>query len=344
MSTSASASPPASRRPPAARERTRVSFTPLIAVTCALAAVAPFAQAFSWRVPFGQLSTAMVVRTFVGTFVTTGLAGLLAIGCFAVVPVVEARDVGFAAAVGGGSVGGLLLLLSVTRMRHVRGVVLLSHRCLEPDARAQALASLRRLLARARPADGEPADEHARLVFLATAPLGRAGLWEEMEGLLVGVDPARLGEANAALHGQTLSSCRIHLGDVDGAQAAIDAVARPAPDPIEPWLVTTEALVAAVRGDAARALELVGEESDTTDAARRASERIVRAHAWAARAEHDRARRALELVRAEAGRAGLEQAALLGGPASDLADELLDAEESASGDDDGSDADCADEA
>lgn len=311
----------------------------LAAITALLALAAPFVQATFWGVPFGLLSIRMVVRSVLSTALTTFLAGMLAMGCLSLGPDLSAMQRGAVGATAGGLVGLGLLLLSVTRLRRYRGALLLAHRLRESDIRDTAWSALRALLNRAKPRD--PNADHsgyAGLVLVIIAPLTQANMWDEAEALLQELPPERIDARQRGLRAQALATCRLQREDTEGAREAIDHVERPAQDPsVEAWLRATDALLLAVEGEADRALEVLeqhAEEEDGGDGSQahadqatarallQASERIVRAHAFASKNQPDRAREELEAVVQEVGEPGLERALSPPGPASDLARDI----------------------
>jgi len=90
------------------------------------------------------------------------------------------------------------------------------------------------------------------------------------------------------------------------------------------WLVATEALLMAVRGQPERALAHLGAEEVDDNPSLRASHRLVRAHVLAGRGDEKAALEELRTLRREAGTMGLERVRLPRGPASPLAERLLD--------------------
>jgi hypothetical protein len=154
--------------------------------------------------------------------------------------------------------------------------------------------------------------------------LSEAGLWESLREALAAIDLASLSTKEQAIALQALASVHIHLGDAKGAGDALAGMDRPVEDPeIEKWLVAIDALLLAVRGEAARALALIGPETQANEPALRASHQIVRAHAWMAQGDEQRARKALTAVLKVAGEPALRRALMPTGPASDIAASLL---------------------
>ena len=126
-------------------------------------------------------------------------------------------------------------------------------------------------------------------------------------------------------------TCGLQFDDVGAAQRAIDRITRPTEPSIEVWLVAMEGLLMAVRGEPEKALAHLGAQDTGDNPSLRASHRLVHAHIYAARGDEEAATRELELLRHEAGRAGLERVVRPKGPATALAERLLDDGEAQSG-------------
>ena len=300
---------------------------PTLAAAAFLGAIAPFARSLAWGVPFGLLSIATVLRSFAGSALTVLVVGTAAYFALRTTPMPPEEIPRTAAAIGG-IIGFALLLSSVRRMRHVRGLSILCQRLQEDDAKDAALQSLGRLFDRARRSDPQ---RHIALVLMATGPLTQAGLWGEARDELSDLDDARLTEPQSVLRNQALATCELHFDDADAAQRAIDRITRPTEPSIEVWLVAMEALLMAVRGETERALTHLGAHDTADNPSLRASHRLVHAHIYAARGDEEAAVEELTTLSREAGRAGLQRVVRPHGPASTLAERLLNESPTQSG-------------
>jgi lipopolysaccharide biosynthesis regulator YciM len=160
---------------------------------------------------------------------------------------------------------------------------------------------------------------------MCTGPLTQAGLWNEARSRLRGLDDETLTEPQSVLRNQALATCELQFDEIDAAERAIARIARPADESIEVWLVALEALLLALRGEPERALARLGTQQADDNPSLRASHRLVRAHIMASREDEEAAIAELELLRQEAGRRGLERVIRPRGPASALAERLLQA-------------------
>lgn len=294
-----------------------MALTLIVAVL--IGAAAPLIRAWVWGVPFGLLSIATVLRSFFGSALTVLVIGVVALFALRVTPVDQAQINWLAGSIGGG-VALLLLLASARRIHDIRGLSILCLRLQEEDARAQAAAALDRLLRRQRPRDEQ---RYVALVLMATGPLTQAGMWEKARAQLQGLDEIALSESQAVLRNQALATCELQLNDPGAAQRAIDRIRRPTEGSIEVWLVAMEALLMAVRGDSEKALAHLGGQNTDDNPSLRASHRLVQAHILAKRGRTEDALEELRSLEKEAGRAGLERVVLPRGPASPLAEQLL---------------------
>lgn len=280
---------------------------------------APVIQGRMWGVPFGLLSIATVLRSFAGSALTVLVIGVTTLYALRATLMPQAqinRMAGPIAAVAGLS----LVLVSARRMRQVRGLSILCRRLQEDDARHAAAAALDRLLDRAR----HDQQRYVELVLMATGPLTQAAMWEAARDRLLSLDGQALSKPQAVLRNQALATCELHFDDVDAAQRAIDKIERPTEGAIEVWLVAMEALLMAVRGQSERALARLGSQGEADDPSLRASHRLVHAHILAQRGDTEAALHELRTLQREAGRAGLQRVITPRGPASPLAEQLLE--------------------
>ncbi len=294
--------------------------TPTLIAALLVGLAAPLIRGWVWGAPFSLLSVATVLRSFLGSALTVLVFGVVAV--FALRATSIAPDqIGMSAGLIGGGVGLLLLLGSARRLREVRGLSILCQRLQEEDAQPTATAALARLLRRVRRKDEQ---RYIALVLMATGPLTQAGMWDEARERLRSLDDDTLTEPQAVLRNQALATCELQFDDVAAAQAAIDRIERPTEGSIEVWLVAMEALLMAVRGQPDKALAHLGAQDADDNPSLRASHRLVHAHVLAGRGDEEAALEELRSLRREAGAAGLGRARLPRGPASPLAERLLD--------------------
>jgi len=294
-----------------------MSPTLIVAVLVGLAA--PVVRGWIWGVPFGLLSMASVLKSFVESALTALVVGVAALFALRATPM-DQTEISRVAAFIGGTVAMLLLLSSARRLRHVRGLSILCQRLREDDARPAASAALDRLLARECHKNEQ---RYVALVLMATGPLTQAGMWAEARDRLQSLDGIAISEPQAVLRNQALATCALQFNDPEAAQRAIDRIRRPTESSIEVWLVAMEALLMAVRGQSERALAHLGGQDADDNPSLRASHRLVHAHILADRGETEAAIGELRALQQEAGRAGLERVMLPIGPASPLAERLL---------------------
>jgi hypothetical protein len=273
-------------------------------------AIAPFVRSLAWGVPMWMFSWAMALRATLGAGLVTLLAGLI--------PLV-AVDHWTAGAIGLG-VGGGLMLLSARRLRHLRGVMLLSWRLGSVATREDAVERLQKRLQAARKLG--PVG-YAPIALLASGPLSAVERWDDVLAALDGLGPS-LPRALAERVAQARATAQLAVGDLEGASESLGSVERPAEEAVERWLRATEALLHAVQGGADQALRIANEQSGA-DAALGASYDIVRAHALASKGDEEGARAALRKVEGVAGATGLQRAVKPVGPATDLARAMLGA-------------------
>jgi hypothetical protein len=290
---------------------------PTLIAASVVGVLAPIMRSRAWRVPFGLLSIATVLRAFFGAFLTVLVLGSVAL---VVLRASSFGDAELASGVFGGIVGLGLTWTSVRRMRDIRGLTVLCQRIAEDDAKEQALAALERLLDAIRKEDSQ---RYIALVLMATGPLTHAGMWETARDRLRSLGELPLTTAQSVLRNQALATCELQFDELDAAQRAIGEIERPTEPSIEVWLVAIEALVMAVRGDSERALSHLGAQDTSDNASLRASHRLVHAHIYAARGDIAAATTELERLHEEAGRAGLERVVRPRGPATELAEQML---------------------
>jgi hypothetical protein len=295
-----------------------MSWTLIAAMLVGLAA--PLLRGLVWGVPFSLLSIATVLRSFIGSALTVLVIGVATLFALRATPMPQ-DQIGRVAGLIGGIVGVLLLLSSAWRLRDVRGLSVLCQRLQEEDARPTAAIALDRLLDRMRRKD---AHRYVSLVLMATGPLTQTDMWSEARERLRSLDDGALTEPQSVLRNQALATCELQFDDVDAAQRAIDRIQRPTESSVEVWLVAMEALLMAVRGQSERALAHIGGQEVEDNPSLRASHRLVHAHILAGRGDMDGALEELRSLQREAGRAGLRRAQLPSGPASPLAEQLLD--------------------
>lgn len=294
-----------------------MALTLIVAVL--VGAAAPLIRGWFWGVPFSLLSIATALKSFLGSALTVLVFGVAALFALRATSMDQAT-INWAAGPIGGAIALFLLMISARRFRDVRGLSVLCQRLQEEDARGSAAAALERLLGRVRRRDEQ---RYIALVLMATGPLTQAGMWAEARAQLQSLDDVTLSEAQAVLRDQALATCELQFDDPQAAQRAIDRIARPTEQSIEVWLVAMEALLMAVRGESQEALAHLGAQSTDDNPSLRASHRLVHAHVLAERGQSEEALEELRSLKREAGRAGLERVILPRGPASPLAEQLL---------------------
>jgi len=294
--------------------------TPTLIAAATIGILAPLVRSMAWGVPFGLLSIATVLRSFVGSALTVLVIGTVAFYVLRATAM-PPEEVGGVAAAIGAIVGVALLLSSARRMREIRGLSILCQRLQEEDARAAAMRALDRLFGRAHRKDPQ---RHVALVLMATGPLTQAGMWAEARDRLRDLDDSTLTEPQSVLRNQALATCELQFDDVGAAQRAIDRITRPTEPSIEVWLVAMEGLLMAVRGETEKALAHIGAQDTEDNPSLRASHRLVHAHVYAARADEEAASRELQMLLREAGQAGVERVIRPKGPATPLAQRLLE--------------------
>lgn len=290
----------------------------VLGAAAVLGVFAPTVQAFSWGVPFGMLSVGMVVRSACGAALTGLVAGSLLYVVFSSVPNLSEPEAGLWAGAFALGFGLALTTLAARRSRRLRGGMVLAYRLRDPEIGPEAFSALDQLITRAE--RRASASEFATLVLLVTSPMTNVERWDELAGWLARIERDAAEPHQRPLIAQALASCRLHIGDIEGALEALEGLERPAKlELVEAWLVATEAWALSVKGEPRAALDLVGEEASADDALLRASRRIARAHAFAGLDQPKRAERELQAVMSEAGEASLGRALRPEGPASKIA-------------------------
>lgn len=275
-------------------------------------AIAPFVRSLAWGVPMWMFTWGMALRATLGAGLVTLLAGLI--------PLVVV-DEWTAGAIGLG-VGGALMVLSARRLRHLRGVMLLSWRLGSVVTRDDAARRLMKRLASARKLGAE---QYAPVALIASGPLSAVERWDDVLTALEGLTSSPLPKPLAERVAQARATAELAVGDLEGATESLSSVERPAEEAVERWLRAAEALLHAVQGGADQALKIANEESGA-DAALGASYEIVRAHALASKGDDEGAKAALRKVEGVAGATGLQRAVRPVGPATDIARAMLRAE------------------
>ncbi|NOY93638.1 MAG: hypothetical protein GXP55_20830 [Deltaproteobacteria bacterium] len=296
---------------------------PTLAAATLLGVVAPVLRALMMGVPLGLLSIGMALRSFVSAAMTVVVFGALARVCSIFILPLTPPELGLWAAGVGLALATPLVLLSSARRRRMRGALLLAYRLKDEMVREQSLSALTRLVRRSRPRSGRPSTSHVQLLLMLAAPLTAFGLSEQLEVWLSDAPAHGLDPRTAALRAQTLATCRVESGDVEGAAEALDAVPESGVDPVlSAWLTATRALLLAVGEQPEAALEKLGPDVEDQDAALLASRCIVRAHVLAARADEAGAERELCAALESVGASALGRASRPEGPASALAERL----------------------
>ena len=165
---------------------------------------------------------------------------------------------------------------------------------LEPYERDSALASLRAHLAKGRPL--RRAQDARRAAWV----LAEAGRLEDAVAVLDDValeDVPKRWVLERAYLGNDLCAYRLRLGDLEGARAALDAIAA-RPRSLMAVLASKDALLAAVGGEPDLALSILEKHRLPARSAHRSTADTARAHALAAKGDVDGAR---ALLRSRAG-------------------------------------------
>ncbi len=308
---------------------------PTLAAATLLGVVAPVLRALMMGVPLGLLSIGMALRSFVSAAMTVLVFGALARVCLIFILPLAPPEFGLWAAAVALALATPLVALSSARRRRMRGALLLAYRLKDQIVREQSLRALSRLVRRSRPKSGRPSTSHVQLLLMLAAPLTAFGLSAQLEAWLSDAPTRDLDPRTAALRAQTLATCRVEAGDVEGAAEALDAVPESGVDPLlDAWLVATRALLLAVGEQPEAALETLGLDVEDLDAALLASRCVVRAHVLAARRDEAGAERELREALESVGVSALGRAARPEGPASALAERLAHELREAAGEED----------
>lgn len=197
----------------------------------------------------------------------------------------------------------------------------------EPALRREALSAVREVLRKSSARWPRPAVRmRANLELFAAHQLIRANLWSEAEELLKSLPAQYMTADFRSAHAAGMTVCRIYQADKVGARAWFTQIPRPARDPkIEAIYRTIDGLFLVLEGRSQEALGIVGHDeeplSEPTELER--GREHVRAHALAALGDTDRARAILHRMSSRHSVAALERVAAIGGPASSLAQAIL---------------------
>lgn len=220
---------------------------------------------------------------------------------------------------------GLILGLGISfasayRDRYLKGAILLASRLDERAISEHVAASLFALLDRVK--EKQPAI-HTRLLLGSLPYLTAIGLRRPVERRLAALDIEQLDRRERALRAQALATCRLHLGDLDGAEQAV----REAPEELEPiierWLSMSLSLIDAARGNSDAAIQRVNAIDTSSDPSLAATAKLVMAHALASRGDKDGAEGELRGLRDAAGEGALVHALHPEGPATPIARALM---------------------
>ena len=271
------------------------------------------------RVPLRLFPLNQLVATFGFSLIVSWFAGFAAY--------VYSRDEGLPldvadrrAAIAALAVGLGVSFFSAYRHRYLKGAILLASRLEDRDIServAQALFTLLDHVQKKQP------EIHTRLLLGSLPYLTAIGLRRPVERRLAALDIERLDRRERALRAQALATCRLHLGDLDGAEEAI----REAPEKLEPiierWLSMSLSLIDAARGRSDAAIKRVNSIDTGSDPSLAATAKLVMAHALASRGDRKGAEGALRSLQAAAGDGALVHALHPEGPATPIARSLM---------------------
>lgn len=287
------------------------------ALFVALAAV-PLRAALQ-RVPLRLMPLNQLLATFGFALIVSWFAAFAAY--------VYSKDQGLAleladrrAAIVGLTVGLTINYLSAYRDRYLKGAILLASRLEEREISERVAKALFALLDRVK--EKQPA-LHTRLLLGSLPYLTAIGLRRPVERRLAQLDLDRLDRRERALRAQALATCRLHLGDLDGAEQAIGEAPEELEPIIERWLSMSLSLIDAARGNSDAAIKRVNSIDTGSDPSLAATAKLVMAHALASRGDRDGAEGQLRGLRDAAGEGALVHALHPEGPATPLARSLM---------------------
>ena len=167
-------------------------------------------------------------------------------------------------------------------------------------------------------------EERVQSVLTIAAHVAHAGHPERALEWTMQLEAGVVGPGAAAMHAASEAGFRIALGDRAGARRAIAPVPRPAIAPWEDLLLAREALLDALEGDGRAAAERAARAlDDKPTSPARPIWMVVRAHGLARAGAMEDAREILLSMRTEEGESYLRRVASQAGPASLLAESLL---------------------
>lgn len=227
------------------------------------------------------------------------------------------------AALVGLSIGLAISVFSAYRDRYLKGAILLASRLEEREISERVAGALFSLLDRVK--EKQPA-LHTRLLLGSLPYLTAIGLRRPVERRLAALDLESLDPRERALRAQALATCRLHLGDLDGAEQAIAEAPEQLEPIIERWLSMSLSLIDAARGNHDAAIKRVNSIDIGSDPSLAATAKLVMAHALASRGDDEGAEGELRGLRDAAGAGALVHALHPEGPATPLARALMTSE------------------
>lgn len=259
-----------------------------------------------------------VVRVGVRAALAAGIPALaVAVGFVRAVGLSEQTAVGAAALVGCCVYLGAMAL----RYRPMRRLHALLPRLAADATRVDAVARIEGLIDQSRPAAqaGPWLATWATTVLNAAEHLANAGELDAAERTLSRLAGIRLIGVLSSLRDALDALIKLHLGKRAAAEDALTAISRPAEIPmVEAMVVSIELLLRAVDGRQDDALLRLAKWSYPEEWHVR-TRLVARAHAQEASGDEPGARRTLHELERRFGRRGLEVAARVEGPASELA-------------------------